>query len=721
MDEANRPVAQARALDETGRLLGYSNIAGRFPRLRTELAVRIERIGYQPSEVASTEGLRPCVVLHPLSYSLPAVVIADARSPTLAQTITRETARRAPALGEPDIFRVLPLAGAVTQVNDLRAAVHLAGGATDETGVTLDGHPLQWPFHAASALSAFNVSALDRADVAIHQLAVEENDWLAGRIALIPRAVLAGERVREVDVSLLSTTATLGTRVPGNMTVVASGRLTYLGAVLKRIAPGQGEVAPTYRDAMVRLAKGDSSGWSASLLAYATLDERSAAAEADGHTRWGERLGGFATQYAGARWSWRARISVDEATVDERRNVASQVQGPGGLDTAEPQYVALTQRWISASSAATWFGASTWSVSAGASLDRRENLWDWNSQNARTVLAPRAPFISASSRDQTRSALFTESKYAFPRGVQFTAGVRATAIEGATYTAPRATLEAQLSISTRLAISAERRFQLDAVPEELREGGLLPPVALLAKPRRMDAISLSAVHQRSNASAFRRSLRGAIFLRRYGDRPILVAPPVAEDDNWPYSALDASTATSGGLTVTSEFVRAHGLALQGTYTFQQVRERYAGLTSPTAWDAPHHVSLFAALPFGSHWTASVVGQLHSGAAYTPIEARLLLPSLTTSPSYSARLLLGERNATRLPVYHRIDVGVRRTWSHGRTEWGLGAHIINVLNRTNLLTYDWDLYVACGSGNGCGRAFGERSLPLIPSLALQVKW
>jgi hypothetical protein len=317
--------------------------------------------------------------------------------------------------------------------------------------------------------------------------------------------------------------------------------------------------------------------------------------------------------------------------------------------------------------------------------------------------------------------LFGETRYASARGIHFSAAVRATSIAGAIYSAPRVTLEAPVSVSTRLALSAERRFQLDAVPEEMREGALLPPVALLDTPRRMDAISLSAVRQLENGVNSRRSLRGSVFFRRYSDRPVLSDSAVAGDNTWPYSVLTASTAISRGLSITGEFVRVQGLTLQGTYTFQQVSERYAGVTAPTAWDAPHHVSLFAAIPFGSRWAATVVGQLHSGAAYTPIETRILLPGLTTTPFYSSRLLLGERNSTRLPTYQRIDVGVGRTWARGRTEWGLSAHIINVLNRSNFLTYDWDLYFACGSVTGCGRIVGEQSLPLVPSLSFQVAW
>jgi hypothetical protein len=42
----------------------------------------------------------------------------------------------------------------VSQPNDLKGRIHLAGGSSDETGVRLDGHPLQDPFHLLGLFGA---------------------------------------------------------------------------------------------------------------------------------------------------------------------------------------------------------------------------------------------------------------------------------------------------------------------------------------------------------------------------------------------------------------------------------------------------------------------------------------------------------------------------------------------------------------------------------------
>lgn len=170
--ESLRALANARALDGTGRVLGISDYRGRLRVDDPDAIRRIERLGFTAVSLSGSRdaAVRSCIVLRRVELELPAVVVVDTRAPALGQSITRTTAQRAPAPAEADVFRILALAGGVTQSNDLRATVHLAGGATDETGVLLDGHPLQWPFHAASALSAFNVAALERVDVTIHHI-----------------------------------------------------------------------------------------------------------------------------------------------------------------------------------------------------------------------------------------------------------------------------------------------------------------------------------------------------------------------------------------------------------------------------------------------------------------------------------------------------------------------------------------------------------------------
>jgi len=725
VDQADRPVASARAIGAGGRLLGVSDERGRLPAVDPGLVLRIERLGFLPHEVSPTTTHDParCLVLRAALPMLPGVIVADRRTPALGQSITRETAQRAPALAEPDAFRSLPLAAAVTQVNDLRGTVHLAGGATDETGITLDGHPLQWPFHAASALSAFNVAALDRVDVSIHSLRADQGDVLAGMIDLIPRGATARPSVT-LDVSLLSTTLTAVAPAPRDVDVLVSGRITYLGGVVARINRAPATSVPTYRDFLVRAARGDSSGWSGSLLGYATRDDRRSG-DADGAgSTWGELMTGARIGFTTPKWQLQARASASRSRLDEesgRPSLPRRIDSGAFIPGPGSQHVLLVQDWLSATATATWRGPYGWRAMAGQGVDDRRHMWDWNSSSARTVLAPHAPLIVASTRALRRFATVGELSRELAAGHTMTAGVRATHHLAQWHLAPRVLLQSPISSTTDVAAALERRFQYDAVPEELVTGGQLPPVALLAVPRRADVASLSIAH-RFPAARRHTSVRAVLFHREYRQRPQLGDAVVHADDDWPYSSFGRGPGRASGASITGETTLAGAIALQGTYTRQRVVEVASEVTRPAAWDAPHSGTLFGSAPLGARWSASFLAQLHSGTAVTPAEARILIPSLETSPRYSGRLLYGAENGARLPTYYRLDLGVRREWRAADIAWTFSMQAINVMNRRNLLSYDLPLSLSCNPERGaCDAPAGERSLPFVPSIGLQGRW
>lgn len=155
--------------------------------------LRASVIGYLPDTLSVTVGgTAPAPLrfrLHPAPVELRGISVQAARTPALGQTVTRSTDRQVPPLGEPDIFRAVVLLPGVSQPNDLKGRMHLAGGSSDETGVRLDGHPLQDPFHLLGLFGAFNVATLERADVLIHHLPASIGGRLSGVVDLRTREV----------------------------------------------------------------------------------------------------------------------------------------------------------------------------------------------------------------------------------------------------------------------------------------------------------------------------------------------------------------------------------------------------------------------------------------------------------------------------------------------------------------------------------------------------
>lgn len=132
------------------------------------------------------------------------------------------------------------------------------------------------------------------------------------------------------------------------------------------------------------------------------------------------------------------------------------------------------------------------------------------------------------------------------------------------------------------------------------------------------------------------------------------------------------------------------------------------------YDIRHTVDLIAAVNLGAGWEISALWTLNSGLPYTKSLGyfeRLQLEDLWEQwivlESTSPYLLLGERNAYRLPFYHKLDLSVSKKFKFYFMDLTLEASALNVYDRKNIFYFD--------------RKTGERvnMLPFLPSLTLKI--
>jgi hypothetical protein len=706
---------------------GVSSADGRFRLALPDgvWALRARRIGHRPALQSvvlapgvATDSLR--FVLAEAPSELQGVVVTGERSVPLVATLTTETVRQVPPLGEPDIFRLLPLLPTVSQPNDLLGRFHLAGGASDEHGVYLDGHPLQAPFHVLSVLGGFNVAALDRADVLIHHLPPAMDGRLSGAINLESRRPsIAPEREAVISLLSASVTATQPSLVSGAY-VLASGRLTYMDKVLREYArqtrdAGDDLALPSYRDALVKVGRDWSNGWSAELLGYHTLDYVSGSAGGDGYIapRWGEDMAGTRVRYQGRDWTLAMRLSTDRAAVRYRQSLANV---PSSLGDSVDR-VRLTQDWTSASVELSRV-ARRWRLGGGLATDTRRHTHVWRGSQASDWFNGSAPNQQVYAASQTVSGLFAEG--AFVGGPRFTAsgGGHISVADGATFVGPRLVLGTQLRDALRLELAVNRRHQFDAIAGEPREGTITQPTFLLSRPRIADMVATSAAWRPTPSPLGRRlGAELVVYARRYRDRTVL-SDSSARDATFPAFVRVPGHTVGAALSFDAAF--AGGTVIQGSYTAQSARERIGGKSAPAAWDAPHNLTMFAGVPLGRRWTFTTAGQLRSGAAVTPVSARIFVP--VGGQGYLPRFVFGERNSARLPAYHRVDAGVRYSWKSWGADWVLSAQALNVFFHRNALEYDWDAYFLCLSSGRCALNEGaRRGLPIVPSIGVEARW
>ncbi|HEY0673969.1 MAG TPA: hypothetical protein VGD27_16950, partial [Longimicrobiales bacterium] len=147
------------------------------------------------------------------------------------------------------------------------------------------------------------------------------------------------------------------------------------------------------------------------------------------------------------------------------------------------------------------------------------------------------------------------------------------------------------------------------------------------------------------------------------------------------------------------------------------------ITYPPVFDRRVEVEFVLRVPLPRKWEGGVRWNLGSGLPYTrPVGGYLMYnyqfdPALRTlgeaPDSATVAVLLGQRNAERYPVYHRLDFSMRKTFNK---RWGtLTPHIdiLNVYNRKNVLFYFYEYEKSPPVRSGISM------FPFLPTVGLEV--
>jgi hypothetical protein len=685
-----------------------------------EWTLVVRRIGFRPDTVtvpAAREAVPIRVVLERDPVQLRALTVDAPRAPVLARTVTRRTIRQAPALAEPDVFRSVVLLPGVSQPNDLKGRIHLGGGASDETGFVIDGHTLQDPFHLLGLTGAFNVAAMGRANVLLHETDAASGGRVSGIVDLTTRPP-EPEPSREAVASLLTTGATVWQPgLPADLDLLVSARVTYLDKVValaRELDVLESDDVPRlgYHDILLRLGR-SFADWRVELLGFRTadrfIDAEYERARSYDHLTWGEQLVGLRLRGEVGRWRVSARGSYDAAwtRLDAR--------------PYRPRFIDSRRGWASGS-VRLWRTGRRWRLDVGADLDHRTNDQEWVARGLLDELfAPSTPPEFQGSGTLTLGALHGAIRAVLGRA-SLGLGGRVWLRGSRVYPAPRLSGGLRLGEGVGLHAALERRFQFDAQSEEPLEGSVSPPLFLLDTPRRVDAAAfgLTAEAVRVPGGGHGR-VRAEAFARRYPDRPVLAdVDPGTPPERFPWFRRVEARAVGGSV---SGRLRWERWAVQGSYAYQHVREEHApGEWSPTAWDAPHTLSLYGTGPGPWGWTLTGALQLRSGGTVTPVTGYTLVPDPPggAAPFLEPRYLEGTRNSLRLPAYQRLDVGARKSWSSDEAEWTVFVQVLNLLLSDNPIGYDWAQYFA-RHDEVDDPSPGRSGLPIIPSFGLEVRW
>lgn len=148
------------------------------------------------------------------------------------------------------------------------------------------------------------------------------------------------------------------------------------------------------------------------------------------------------------------------------------------------------------------------------------------------------------------------------------------------------------------------------------------------------------------------------------------------------------------------------------YSHTKLTDSRTGLTFPSDTDQRHTVNIYGSYRFSETWNLSSAWRYGSGE---PVPGFYRQVGNQVGQGY---FLSNERNATRLPVYSRVDLRVNKAFLFKKWKLTLNGELINALNRENLRYAGFE-YIDFISG----RVFGQldRVLPRLPTAGLVIEF
>lgn len=680
-------------------------------------------VGYQSArdtvDLAPGQTRRLDFALQPVALA-PGEVVIEAEAPIEeekavgVQNVPIQLVQQIPSAIENDLFRALQLLPGVKSASDFSSRLYIRGGSPDQTLILLDQTPVYNATHFFGFFSTFNTDAIKDIRVYKGGYPAEFGGRLGSVIDVYNRD---GNRVRldgKVSLGLLASRV----NVEGPYRIGQARGSWFLAARRSTLEPLLAVLRQTedtvpegfyFYDVNAKVNLDATPNDRLSLAAYAGTDDVRFpfAEDARFDLRYGNQTGSlrytrivsdrvFATlRLTGSRYGNFPRAEI-AGTEFERRNVIHDFSAKADVEAMPGGRLGLQ--------GGLWGGVLT--LRLNDEFDGRETL---------------------ASRIQSRYLAAYAQAALRPGPWTLTAGLRSQYFSTGNYLRlePRLSVERRFSENVLAQVAFGRYYQFLALISNEAFSGFdvwvttdegVPPAygdqfVLGVKTRPTPALGL-------DVEVYYRTLRDLFELDPF------VVDPAGHD----YADLFRfGEGYAAGLEVLLEKRRGRLTGFVG-YTLGVTQRKYIGADgSPVnphpetgepqhyspKYDRRHDVSLVANLDLGRGWALTGAFVYATGQAYTEPTGRYEI--VTPLPGLDGDALITPGlNRSRLPAYHRADLGVTRTGSFlGLGEYELRLQAINVYSRRNVWFYQYDL-----DENPVERT-PIRQLPILPNLSLTV--
>ena len=192
----------------------------------------------------------------------------------------------------------------------------------------------------------------------------------------------------------------------------------------------------------------------------------------------------------------------------------------------------------------------------------------------------------------------------------------------------------------------------------------------------------------------------------------------AEQNDKKSNSIDPDFIAGKGESYGSEFMFSYqnsGIRAIASYSLSWAYKEINNWLYYPKYDSRHNVNLNLTWDLGDNWEISSSWFFNSGLPFSQIVGyydKLYINDLfnvgNLFGNYSPFTILGDRNISRLPTYHRLDLSLTKSFEIYPTKIYLSFNVLNVYDRKNIFYFD--------------RKTGEQvnMLPILPTATIKVE-
>lgn len=617
-------------------------------------------------------------------------------------TVSTQLIRDTPAVLQADVFRSIQLLPGITSASDFSSGLYIRGGTPDQTLILLDNTTVYNPTHFFGFFSTFNPDAIRDVRVFKGGFPPEYGGRIGSVVDIYNKDGNRRQRSGTASVGMLSSRASFEGPFEGGSYMFAIRRST-LEPLLWALRGSVDNIPRSFYflDANAKINYDLGQRDRLSLSFYTGLDDVVFPASDDlllnlfygnitGSLTWRRILSGstFGTlTFTGSRYFNEPRFEFG-GTVFERKNTVNDFSVKADIEwTPDQNHTVKSGLW------------------AGTLLFTLQDRFDGNLTQSPDLTSGYYTFYI---QDRWRIT---------PRWI-FLGGARASYFTSGNFfrAEPRAQLEYRPTENLRLQTAAGRYHQFKSLITNEAFSGF--DVWLLTDrgvaPAYGDQFMAGAKWNPNNTWSF--ELEGFYRTMR---QLFEFDPRIPDTAGLEYSELFRfGEGFAYGVEVLAQRNRGRLTGFLG-YTWGTTRRKFPGFNDdnffPPKFDRIHDLSLVANYRLNARWMSTVVFGYATGQTYTePLGRTQINNPFGTEPDNP--IIVGRVNASRLPAYHRLDVGFTRYgrfFNLGDSE--LQLQIINLYSRRNVWFYQFDF-----DENPVQR-ITVQMLPILPSVTYTVNF